>query len=212
MPSAARFAYDVSTGEHVMLGQANAPTATDFTDDVLEKQSQRAKRLARKQRQRARKRAAKVSGTAGTAADPAATQATQAATPTISPPPPPPPPVLGLLQPAAERVRSRRVQTAAYLRDTCFALLHATHPAQRPPGEDEADYAGRLQRATEEWVAAMVLYRRALGAGELTVHSGVGEVATHTQALWAASDPVGERLHAATLAAWREQLGEVVGV
>lgn len=207
MPSTARFAYDVSTGEHVMLGQANAPTATDFTDDVLDKQSQRDKRLARKQRQRARKRAAKRAevGDGGPGSCPAA-----AATPTATPSPPPL--VLSLLAPAAERVRSARAQTAAYLRDTCFALLHATHPAQRPPDEDEADYAGRLQRATEEWVAVLVLYRRALNAGELTVHSGVGEVATHTQTLWEAADAVHERLHAATLAAWREQLREVVGV
>lgn len=203
MPSTARFAYDVSTGEHVMLGQANAPTATDFTDDVLDKQSQRDKRLARKQRQRARKRAAKRAevGDPGSGSCPAA-----AATPS------PPPLVLSLLAPAAERVRSARAQTAAYLRDTCFALLHATHPAQRPPDEDEADYAGRLQRATEEWVAVLVLYRRALNAGELTVHSGVGEVATHTQTLWEAADAEHERLHAATMAAWREQLREVVGV
>lgn len=207
MPSTARFAYDVSTGEHVMLGQANAPTATDFTDDVLDKQSQRDKRLARKQRQRARKRAAKRAevGDGGPGSCPAA-----AATPTATPSPPPL--VLSLLAPAAERVQSARAQTAAYLRDTCFALLHATHPAQRPPDEDEADYAGRLQRATEEWVAVLVLYRRALNAGELTVHSGVGEVATHTQTLWEAADAVHERLHAATLAAWREQLREVVGV
>lgn len=209
MPSTARFAYDVSTGEHVMLGQANAPTATDFTDDVLDKQSQRDKRLARKQRQRARKRAAKRAevgdGGPGSGSCPAA-----AATPTATPSPPPL--VLSLLAPAAERVRSARAQTAAYLRDTCFALLHATHPAQRPPDEDEADYAGRLQRATEEWVAVLVLYRRALNAGELTVHSGVGEVATHTQTLWEAADAEHERLHAATLAAWREQLREVVGV
>jgi hypothetical protein len=207
MPSTARFAYDVSTGEHVMLGQANAPTATDFTDDVLDKQSQRDKRLARKQRQRARKRAAKRAevGDGGPGSCPAA-----AATPNATPSPPPP--MLILLAPAAERVRSARAQTAAYLRDTCFALLHATHPAQRPPNEDEADYAGRLQRATEEWVAVLVLYRRALNAGELTVHSGVGEVATHTQTLWEAADAVHERLHAATMAAWREQLREVVGV
>jgi hypothetical protein len=206
MPSTARFAYDVSTGEHVMLGQANAPTATDFTDDVLDKQSQRDKRLARKQRQRARKRAAKRAevGDGGPGSCPAA------ATPTATPSPPPL--VLSLLAPAAERVRSARAQTAAYLRDTCFALLHATHPAQRPPDEDEADYAGRLQRATEEWVAVLVLYRRALNAGELTVHSGVGEVATHTQTLWEAADAEHERLHAATMAAWREQLREVVGV
>jgi hypothetical protein len=207
MPSTARFAYDVSTGEHVMLGQANAPTATDFTDDVLDKQSQRDKRLARKQRQRARKRAAKRAevGDGGSGSCPAA-----AATPTATPSPPPL--VLSLLAPAAERARSARAQTAAYLRDTCFALLHTTHPAQRPPDEDEADYAGRLQRATEEWVAVLVLYRRALNAGELTVHSGVGEVATHTQTLWEAADAEHERLHAATMAAWREQLREVVGV
>lgn len=196
MPSTARFAYDVSTGEHVMLGQANAPTATDFAADVLDKQSQRDKRLARKQRQRARKRAAKRAEVGdGDAPAPNAT-----------------PPVLSLLAPAAERARSGRAQTAAYLRDTCFALLHATHPAQQPPDEDEADYAGRLQRATEEWVAVLVLYRRALNAGELTVHSGVGEVATHTQTLWEAANVEDERLHAATLAAWREQLREVVGV
>lgn len=195
-----------------MLGQANAPTATDFTDDVLDKQSQRDKRLARKQRQRARKRAAKRAevgdGGPGSGSCPAA-----AATPTAAPTPtPPPPPVLSLLAPAAERARSTRAQTATYLRDTCFALLHATHPVQRRPNEDEADYAGRLQRATEEWVAVLVLYRRALNAGELTVHSGVGEVATHTQTLWEAADAVHERLHAATMAAWREQLREVVGV
>ena len=207
MPSTARFAYDVSTGEHVMLGQANAPTATDFTDDVLDKQSQRDKRLARKQRQRARKRAAKRAevGDGGPGSCPA-----EAATPNATPSPPPP--MLSLLAPAAERARSARAQTAAYLRDTCFALLHATHPTQRPPDEDEADYAGRLQRATEEWVAVLVLYRRALNAGELTVHSGVGEVATHTQTLWEAADAEHERLHAATMAAWREQLREVVGV
>lgn len=205
MPSTARFAYDVSTGEHVMLGQANAPTATDFTDDVLDKQSQRDKRLARKQRQRARKRAAKRAEVG----DPGSGSAA-AVTPTATPSPPPL--VLSLLAPAAERVQSARAQTAAYLRDTCFALLHATHPAQRPPDEDEADYAGRLQRATEEWVAVLVLYRRALNAGELTVHSGVGEVATHTQTLWEAADAEHERLHAATMAAWREQLREVVGV
>ena len=204
MPSTARFAYDVSTGEHVMLGQANAPTATDFTDDVLDKQSQRDKRLARKQRQRARKRAAKRAD-GGPGSCPA-----EAATPNATPSPPPP--MLSLLAPAAERARSARAQTAAYLRDTCFALLHTTHPTQRPPDEDEADYAGRLQRATEEWVAVLVLYRRALDAGELTVHSGVGEVATHTQTLWEAADAEHERLHAATLAAWREQLREVVGV
>ena len=209
MPSTARFAYDVSTGEHVMLGQANAPTATDFADDVLDKQSQRDKRLARKQRQRARKRAAKRAevGDSGSGSCPDA-----AATPTATTTTAPPPLVLSLLAPAAERVRSARAQTAAYLRDTCFALLHATHPTQRPPDEDEADYAGRLQRATEEWVAVLVLYRRALDAGELTVHSGVGEVATHTQTLWEAADAEHERLHAATLAAWREQLREVVGV
>ena len=207
MPPSARFAYDVSTGEHVMLGQANAPTATDFTDAVLDKQSQRDRRLARKQRQRARKRAAKRAevGDGGSGSCPAA-----AATPTATPSPPPL--VLSLLAPAAERVRSARAQTAAYLRDTCFALLHATHPTRRPPDEEEGDYAGRLQRATEEWVAALVLYRRALDAGELTVHSGVGEVATHTQTLWEAADAVHERLHAATMAAWREQLREVVGV
>ena len=185
-----------------MLGQANAPAANYFTDDVLDKQSQRDKRLARKQRQRARKRAAKRAE----AGDGPAASATPTASPT------PPPPVLNLLEPAAERARSGRAHTAAYLRDTCFALLHATHPAQRPLDEDEADYAGRLQRATEEWVAALVLYRRALDAGELTVHSGVGEVATHTQTLGEAADPEHERLHAATVAAWREQRREVVGV
>ena len=58
----------------------------------------------------------------------------------------------------------------------------------------------------------LVLYRRALNAGEITVHSGVGEVATHTQTLWEAANAEDERLHAATLAAWREQLREVVGV
>lgn len=203
MPSTARFAYDVSTGEHVMLGQANTPTATDFTNEVLDKQSQRDKRLARKQRQRARKRAAKRAEIADGPVP------AEAATPTALPLPPP---VLSLLEPAAERVRSGRAQTAAYLRDTCFTLLHATHPTQRPPGEDEADYAGRLQRATEEWVAVLVLYRRTLNAGELTVHSGVGEVAKHTQTLWETADVEHERLHAATLAAWREQLREVVGV
>ena len=109
-------------------------------------------------------------------------------------------------------MRSNRVHTAAYLRDTCFALLYTTHPAHRPSGEDQADYAGRLQRATEEWVAALVLYRRAIHTGELTLHSGVHEVVTHTQALWEAADAKNERLHAATLAAWREQLVEVVGV
>lgn len=211
MPSTARFAYDVSTGEHVMLGQINAPSATDFTDDVLDKQSQRDKRLARKQRQRARKRAAKRAEVGDGPAPVHPVAATPTATPTASPLPPPPP-VLSLLAPAAERARSNRVQTAGYLRNTCFALLHATHPTRRPLDEDEADYAGRLQRATEEWVAALVLYRRALDAGELTVHSGVGEVATHTQTLWEAADPEHERLHAATLAAWREQLREVVGV
>ena len=182
-----------------MLDQANTPTATDFTNEVLDKQSQRDKRLARKQRQRARKRAAKRAEVGdGYAPAPNATST--------------PPPVLSLLAPAAERAQSGRAQTAAYLRDTCFALLHTTHPTQRPSGEDEADYAGRLQRATEEWVAVLVLYRRALNAGELTVHSGVGEVATHTQTLWEAANVEDERLHAATLAAWREQLREVVGV
>ena len=204
MPSAARFAYDVSTGEHVMLGQANVPTATDFTDDVLDKQSKRDKRLARKRRQRARKRAEKCAAVGETT-----DSVEDAATPPRSVVRPP---VLRLLEPAAERVRSNRVHTAAYLRDTCFALLHTTHPAHRPSGEDEADYAGRLQRATEEWVAALVLYRRAIHTGELTLHSGVREVATHTQALWEATDAAHERLYAATLAAWREQLGEVVGV
>ena len=207
MPST-RFAYDVSTGEHVMLGQANTPTATDFSDDMLEKKAQRDKRLARKQRQRARKRAMRRAE-AGEVEAPvsAACPATIPATAL-----PAPPPILSLLQPAAERVRAGRIHTATYLRDTCFALLHTTHPVQRPHDEDEADYAGRLQRATEEWVAVMVLYRRALHAGELTVHSGVGEVATHTQTLLNAADSENERLHAATLAAWKEQLGEVVGV
>lgn len=208
MPSAARFAYDVSTGEHVMLGRANVPTATDFTDDVLDKQSKRDKRLARKQRQRARKRAEKCAAAGETtdSVDVAASTNVSSSRSVVRPP------VLRLLEPAAERVRSNRVHTAAYLRDTCFALLHTTHPAHRPSGEDEADYAGRLQRATEEWVAALVLYRRAIHTGELTLHSGVREVATHTQALWEATDAAHERLHAATLAAWREQLGEVVGV
>ena len=104
MPST-RFAYDVSTGEHVMLGQANMPKATDFSNDILEKQAQRDKRLARKQRQRARKRAMKRAEASETPAPISAACPDTISVTAL----PAPPPILSLLQPAAEGRERLRV-------------------------------------------------------------------------------------------------------
>ena len=60
MPSPrAKYAYDASTGEHVLLGRTNAPQRESFTPEALAKQDKQRKRRERKQRQRARKRAEK---------------------------------------------------------------------------------------------------------------------------------------------------------
>lgn len=72
----AKYAYDVSTGEHVLLGRTNAPQRESFTPEALAKQEKQRKRRERKQRQRARKRAekqeAQKQGATTTAAETAA--------------------------------------------------------------------------------------------------------------------------------------------
>ena len=83
----AKYAYDVSTGEHVLLGRTNAPQRESFTPEALAKQEKQRKRRERKQRQRARKRAEKQEAQKQGAATTTAAE-TAAATPSDQPPRP----------------------------------------------------------------------------------------------------------------------------
>lgn len=199
--SKTRYAYDVSTGEHVMLGKTNVPTSKEFNEDIMKQDAKRKKRLERKQRQRAKKREDKSQDQ----------RQPPESCPDIIETRPPPPPELEVLKATTERLRSARCLHGLYFRDTCFSLLYQLHPSQRPLDESEAEYASRLQRATEEWVAVMVLYRRAIQSSELTVQNGMVQVAQFTEALQG-DDSHTNVLYVASLAAWREQLHEVVGV
>lgn len=199
--SKTRYAYDVSTGEHVMLGKTNVPTSKEFNEDIMKQDAKRKKRLERKQRQRAKKREDKSQDQ----------RQPPESCPDIIETRPPPPPELEVLKATTDRLRSARCLHGLYFRDTCFSLLYQLHPSQRPLDESEAEYASRLQRATEEWVAVMVLYRRAIQSSELTVQNGMVQVAQFTEALQG-DDSHTNVLYVASLAAWREQLHEVVGV
>ena len=200
--SKTRFAYDVSTGEHIMLGKTNVPTSKEFNEDVMKQDAKRKKRLERKQRQRAKKREEKCKDRL---------QIQPNILPDINNVPLPLPQELEVLKMTTERLQSARCIHGLYLRDTCFSLLYHLHPSQRPPNESEPEYASHLQRATEEWVAVMVLYRRAIQSSELTLRNGIIQVAQFTEALHADESHTNV-LYMASLAAWREQIREVVGV
>jgi polyhydroxyalkanoate synthesis regulator phasin len=200
--SKTRFAYDVSTGEHVMLGKTNVPTSKEFNEDIMKQEAKRKKRLERKQRQRAKKREDKCKDQLQTQPESLPdTHETRIQ----------PPQELEVLKITTERLRSARCLHGLYFRDTCFSLLYQLHPSQRPFHESEAEYASHLQRATEEWVAVMVLYRRAIQSSELTLQNGMVQVVQFTEALQG-DDSHKNVLYVASLAAWREQLREVVGI
>ena len=199
--SKTRYAYDVSTGEHVMLGKTNVPTSKEFNEDIMKQDAKRKKRLERKLRQRAKKREDKSQDQR---------QLPESRPDTIETRPPPPQ-ELEVLKATTDRLRSARCLHGLYFRDTCFSLLYQLHPSQRPLDESEAEYASRLQRATEEWVAVMVLYRRAIQSSELTLQNGMVQVVQFTEALQG-DDSHTNNLFMVSLAAWREQLHEVVGV
>lgn len=201
--SKTRFAYDVSTGEHVMLGKTNAPTSKEFNEDIMKQDAKRKKRLERKQRQRAKKREDKCKDWQ--------IQTQPESLPDTCETIRPPPQELEVIKMTTERLQNARCLHGLYFRDTCFSLLYQLHPSQRPPHESEADYARDLQRATEEWVAVMVLYRRAIQSSELTRRNGIIQVAQFTEALQADESHTNV-LYMTSLAAWREQLSEVVGV
>ena len=204
MPSTTRLAYDVSTGEHVLLSKDNTPTNKVFSEKMLAQEHQREKRLARKQRQRARRREEKCSQLSP---DTHSTQENITMLERVSIPV-----SLAILQPATEQLHTMRSQIMANLRDVCFSLLYCTHPTQRAVDEALDGYAKRLQRATEEWVAAMVLFRRALRTEQVTLPGDIIDVVKHTNSLIGSTDNVLEPLYAASLAAWRKQLYEVLGV
>jgi hypothetical protein len=215
MPASAKYAYDVTTGETVMLGRATAPARTTFTADELAKRERNARRMERKRQQRARRREAKAKATvdaesaATRAAETRAAEETRAADNACADDVL----LLAALRPAAERARAARAHVATCLRDTCCALLLESQP---PTATDapvaRLSYAERLQRATEEWVACLVLWRRVVEAHELAADAKLREVAERLRAMQDRRTNASNNLHAATLAAWEEQLREVCGV